>query len=92
MAKRKRKVVVPEEISDAIYQAKKDFLISAVLKCAEQSKLELSEQIYCIKLAACKLENDYMNEIGLDLNFKFDDLDENQNIWDVKFDDFLNKD
>ena len=45
MAKRKRKVVVPEEISDAIYQAKKDFLISAVLKCAEQSKFELSEQI-----------------------------------------------
>ena len=33
-----------------------------------------------------------MNEIGLDLNFKFDDLDENQNIWDMNFDDFLNKD
>jgi len=91
MAKRKRKVVVPEEISDAIYQAKKDFLISAVLKCAEQSKLDLSEQIYCIKLAACKLENDYMDEIGLDLNFHFEDLDEDKNIWDMNFDDFINE-
>ena len=88
MAKRKRKVVVPEEIEDAVLQARKDFLISAVLKCAEQSQLSLSEQVYCIKLAACKLDNDYLNEIGLDLNFKFDDLDENQNIWDMKFEDF----
>ena len=85
---KKRRLVVPEEMDEMLIQAKKDNLTSAIMKCVEESYLRLPEQIYCLKLVISKLENEFIEEMGLDLNFKVNDIDESKPLFDININDF----
>lgn len=84
---KKKTRIVPKEMDEIMLNARRSNLAKSIRHLCRTSSLDDADQVMILKDLYIEFEKDYIEEIKIDLNFHFEDIDENDQLID-----FLTKD